>query len=143
MRLRVREALRADADDSEGGSGSEEGQAGPDDDSSQDEGVSEERLLTDLKAVKDRAAAKVKRDQKKLKKKRMKAKARQLMGGETAVDFVEDMELFHLKNLRGDGAVDEMVEGEAQVRACAACPLQLSSRHCGFASLHVRHDTQQ
>ena len=56
-------------------------------------------------APRRRATAKEKREQKKLKVKKMKSKARQIMGGETAVDMVDDMEMFHLDKIKGKGAV--------------------------------------
>ena len=108
-RLRVRDAMQTHkqvaASDSEDRS-----------DSEADEEQLEQDLFHEMKEIKDRAAARTKREKKKLKLRRMKSKARQIMGGETAVDLVDDMELFHLKNVRGSGAVDALVERQGQVR---------------------------
>eukprot|EP01050_Picozoa_sp_SAG11_P010501 SAG11_NODE_1054_length_6018_cov_2.481250_4_plen_201_part_00 len=73
----------------------------------------EESLFGEMQEIKDRAAARVKRDAKKLKRRRMKAKARQIMGGETAVDFVDDMEMFHLSSIKGTGIIDKLTKGAA------------------------------
>ena len=119
-RLKIVEQAKAKAEaerEASGADGSAE-ESSSSESEEEDEEVSEQRLLTEMKSVKDKAQAHVRRDKKKLKGKRMKAKARQIMGGETAVDFVEDMEIFHLKNVKGAGAADDLVNQDGQV--CAA-----------------------
>ena len=117
-RLRIRDEIKADADEQRNAiSGNADTGIDESSSSDEDEEALEQRLLTEMKTVKDKAAQQVKREKKRLKSKRMKAKARQIMGGETAVDFVDDMELFHLKNIRGSGAVDSLVNGASQVRS--------------------------
>lgn len=95
-------------------------QAGPAEESSEEEEEDDEdgelgeaKMFTEMKEIKDKASARVKRDAKKLKRKRMKAKARQIMGGETGVDIVDDMEMFRLKSIKGQGTVDQLTTGGA------------------------------
>eukprot|EP01052_Picozoa_sp_SAG31_P003639 SAG31_NODE_142_length_22669_cov_18.630040_14_plen_824_part_00 len=97
-------AQRTDASD---GSNDDE----DDDDAAEEQ--NEAKMFEEMKVIKDKAAARVKRDAKKLKRKRMKAKARQIMGGQTGVDIVEDMDMFHLKKLGGIGAVGSLPAEEA------------------------------
>lgn len=117
-RLRVRNALQAEQAAGEDASDDE---SASDSDSADDEEKAEQEMFHEMKEIKQRATARARREKKKLKQKRMKAKARQIMGGETAVDLVDDMELFHLKNVRGSGAVDTLVDREGQVRRASLC----------------------
>ena len=113
--MRIREEIKTEQDEQRKAMGDEDSSSDESSGSEEDEGASEQRLLMEMKTVKDKVAAQAKREKKRLKRKRMKSKARQIMGGETAVDFVEDMELFHLKNIRGAGAVDSLVSNSSQV----------------------------
>ena len=114
-RLRVKAAIQDENATSEsegdGESGSDSGSDGD------DEEKAEQEMFHEMKDIKQRATARAKRDKKKLKLRRMKAKARQIMGGETGVDLVDDVELFRLKEVRGRGAISKLVDNP--VRACA------------------------
>ena len=114
-RLRVKAAIQdANAAAESEGEDSDESDSDSGGDSS-DEEKAEQDMFHAMKDIKQRADAREKRDKKKLKRRRMKAKARQIMGGETGVDLVDDVELFRLQEVRGRGAVDKLVDG--QVRA--------------------------
>jgi formylmethanofuran dehydrogenase subunit E len=80
-----------------------------------------------MKEIKERAAARAKREKKKLKLRRMKAKARQIMGGESSVDIVDDVELFRLKEVRGRGAIKKLVDDQVRCSNCHRAFLRLES----------------
>jgi AdoMet-dependent rRNA methyltransferase SPB1 len=111
-RLRVKAAMQDEmaTGESEGDDDSDDG-SGTD---SEDEEKAEQDMYHEMKDIKQRAAARAKREKKKLKLRRMKAKARQIMGGESSVDIVDDVELFRLKEVRGRGAVNKLVDDQVR-----------------------------
>ena len=95
-------------------------------------------MFHEMKEIKERAAARAKRDKKKLKQRRMKAKARQIMGGETGVDLVDDVELFNLKEVRGRGAVDKLVNDQVRTMPWLAWLLESTPSPISHSQLVAR-----